>query len=382
MLMKTRIGFWLAPMLVAMMAVSVAAQVTPEDGDWAAHSASLSDTPQAQFMARVGDIDNLGFGWPQGFDPFSGETTPSHEYPWDVDPQDPAGTDRIMVITSYDGDTPAGQDGYTTFTQRPDNDVRPIVLTYALGGVTVRNAALQLFVDDFQAPDWAAEYQVTINGQRITGLEALINQLSQTGPVGKLVTFELPPQFFPAVASGRLEFEFDDRTTGAGDGYAVDFIKLLVNRTGGLSTGTITGQVTAEGTGEPIANAVVTSFDRQAMTDAEGNYRLTDVPSGLAYVTASAAGYASASRFADVIAGQTTADVDFVLKTDTAFRLNIYVAVELEFFARQGETYVLQYSADLQTWQNDEQIAGNNTWVSRLRSTRPATQRYWRAVQL
>lgn len=380
--MKTGIATGLASLMVLALAPLAAAQVTPEDGDWAAHTVSLSNTPQAQFMARVGDIDNLGFGWPEGFDPFSGETTPVHTYPWDLDPQDPAGTDRIMVISSYQGNPPASQDGYTTFTSRPDNAVRSIVLTYALGGVAVQNAALQLFVDDFQAPVWQAEYQVTINGQRVTGLEALINQLSQTGPVGKLVTFELPSQFYPAVASGRLEFVFDDRTTGAGDGYAVDFIKLLVNRTGVFNTGAITGRVTAEGTGQPIANAVVTSFDRQATTDANGDYTLTNVPAGLAYVTASAAGYESASRFADVIGGQTTPDVDFVLKVDTAFRLNIYVAVELEFFARQGETYVLQYSADLTTWHNDEQITGNNQWVSRLRSTRPAAQRYWRAVEL
>ncbi|MCL4177657.1 MAG: carboxypeptidase regulatory-like domain-containing protein [Verrucomicrobia bacterium] len=380
--MKTRIGSGWASFVAMVMAFSAAAQVTPEDGDWSAQTVSILNTPQAQLMVRVGDIDNLGFGWPEGFDPFSGETTPAHTYPWEVDPLETAGTDRIMVVTSYEGNPPAGQDGYTSFTQRPDNAVRPIVLTYTLGGVSLQNAALQIFLDDFQAPVWQANYQVTVNGQRVAGLEALINQLSQTGPVGRLVTFELPSQFYAAVASGRLEFEFDDRTTGAGDGYAIDFIKLLVNRTGALSTGTITGVVTAAGTGQPIANAVVTSFDRQATTDAAGNYTLTNVPAGLAYVTASAAGYESASRFAEIIVGQTTPDVDFVLAVDTTFRLNIYVAVELEFFARQGENYVLQYSADLTTWHNDEQITGSNQWVSRLRSTRPATQRYWRAERL
>ena len=364
-----------------LMALSVVAQVTPEDGDWAARGVGLANTPQAEFMARVGDIDNLGFGWPEGFDPFSGETTPPHEYPWTLDAADPAGTDRIMVITSYAGTPPNSQDGYTSFTFRPENSVRPITLQYPLGGITVRNAALQIFVDDFQAPVWKANYQVTINGRRVAALETLINQLEQTGPVGKLITFELPSQFYADVASGSLLFEFDDRTTGAGDGYAIDFIKLLVNRTGDLQTGAITGRVTAEGTGQPIQGAVVACFDRQTTTDANGDYALSEVPAGLAYVSASAAGYLSASRFADVIAGQTTPDVDFVLKVDNTFRLNIYVAVELEFFGRQGVAYVLQYSPDLVVWQDEEQITGANQWVTRLRSTRPAAQRYWRAVE-
>jgi len=360
---------------------AAAAPITANDGDWVLPTVSLKNTPQAEFMARVGDIDNLGFGWPEGFDPFSGETTPAHGYPWVPNPQDPAGTDRIMVITSYQGNPPAGEDGYTGSTTRPENSVRPIVLSYALGGTVVRNATLQIFVDDFQAPLWGSDYQVSINGRRVAPLESLINQLEQTGPVGKLITFELPAEFYPDISSGRLEFKFDDLTTGAGDGYSIDFIKLLVNRTGSLVTGTITGRVTAEGTGLAIPNVEVKSFDRQTTTDSNGNYSLNNVPAGLAYVTASATGYQSASRFADVITGQTTTNVNFVLKLSDEFKLNIYVAVELEFFARQGSTYVLQYSPNLQAWQNDEQITGNNQLLVRFRSTRPAAQRYWRVVR-
>ncbi len=379
--MRTPFISVIASAIAMLTASSGAAQITPNDGDWSAFTTSLPNTPEAEFMARVGDIDNLGFGWPEGFNPFSGESTPSHDYPWDPDAQDPSGTDRIMVVTSYQNSPPAGQDGYTAFTSRPGNDVRPIVLSYTLGAVSVRGAALQLFLDDFQAPVWQARYEVTINGRRVAGLEALVNQLEQTGPIGKLVTFQLPSEFHADVASGRLEFRFDDLTTGAGDGYSVDFIKLLVNPTGVSLTGTITGRVTAEGSGEPIPNAVVKSFDRETTTDGNGDYTLTGVPAGLAYVTASAVGYQDASRFADVIAGETTPDVDFVLKVSDEFRINIYVAVELEFFGQQGATYVLQYSPDLQTWQTDEQITGNNQWVIRFRATRPPTQRYWRVVR-
>ncbi|MDD1749841.1 MAG: hypothetical protein LUO89_08190, partial [Methanothrix sp.] len=79
-----------------------------------------------ELMFLVGDIDNLGFGWPQGFDVFSGSSTPAHSYPWEPGADDPAGTDRIMVGTSYDGHPTAGQDGYVSTTSRPDNQPQTI----------------------------------------------------------------------------------------------------------------------------------------------------------------------------------------------------------------------------------------------------------------
>jgi hypothetical protein len=29
-------------------------------------------------IVRTGDIDNFGIGWPAGFDPYSGKSTPEH----------------------------------------------------------------------------------------------------------------------------------------------------------------------------------------------------------------------------------------------------------------------------------------------------------------
>lgn len=90
-------------LMPAALAVNVAtAQTTPTDGDWSFQYVILTNTPEAALMVRVGDIDNLGFGWPAGFDPFSGNSTPVHAFPWAVDPADTPGTDRIMVVTSFD----------------------------------------------------------------------------------------------------------------------------------------------------------------------------------------------------------------------------------------------------------------------------------------
>jgi hypothetical protein len=377
------LGAWLAAITLLFWLGGPAparAQTTANDGNWATKLVALTNTPQAAFMARVGDIDNMGFGWETGFDPFSGASTPAHDYPWVADPADPDGTDRIMVVTSYVGTPPFGQDGYSTFTERPDNSVRSIVLQYALPALTITNSVLQIFVDDFQAPVWGTVYQVTLNGRRASFLEPIINRLDQTGPIGKLITVIVPANFLNEVATGRLEFKFDDLTIGAGDGYSIDFIKLLVNAKS-LLTGNISGKVRDAGTSLAIPGAKVVSFGITATTDSSGFYTLTNVPAGLAFVEASASGYAPTNQFADVLLGQTTTDVDFELQT-APLTLSIALAVELRFFAWSGMHYVLQFSSNVSPaqWYDDENITGAGAEVVEYRLV-DAAHRFWRVKQ-
>ena len=44
--------------------------------DWAATHREQKNAKEAELLVQVGDIDNLGFGWPQKFDPFAGKSTP------------------------------------------------------------------------------------------------------------------------------------------------------------------------------------------------------------------------------------------------------------------------------------------------------------------
>jgi Carboxypeptidase regulatory-like domain len=370
---------WMISALLAMAWPALAATITLKDGDWAARQVTLSNTPEAAIMVRVGDIDNLGFGWPANFDPFSGATTPGHPFPWTVNVDDPPGTDRIMVITSYVGKPPAGADGYATSTKRPDNEVQPITLDFAPVGLAVADAAFQIFVDDFQAPSWGAKYTVTLNGDPYPELETIINSLVQTGPVGKLISVPVPLRLLSEIASGRIVLIFDDLTSGAGDGYAIDFVKLLVNRAGALPVGTVSGNVVDAVSRSPLAGATVRAFDRQAVTDSAGNYTLTGVPAGLAFIEASAPGYETRSRSVDLLSGQTVSGVNLELPYAAA-KLSIFVAVELEFFARAAAKYALQYSPELQQWINDEIIVGEGKLVTRFRSTRTADKRYWRVI--
>lgn len=290
------------------------AQTTANDGDWASKDTSISNTPEADLMVRTGDIDNLGFAWPTNFDPFSGNNTPVHAYPWTPDTLDPGGTDRIMVISSYNGTPPSGRDGYTNGTSRPENSVRPIDLTFSFTG-TITDARLQLFVDDFQAPVWGANYEVTLDSIRIPDLEFLINNLQQTGPIGKVINFSFPPNLLYLLNDGKLSVEFDDHTTGAGDGYAIDFIKLLINPKELQQTAQVYGTITDAISGNPldsvevIANSLVSTY-----TDASGNYLLSGISPGVVQLTTVKGGYGQEQAILTLVQGDSVQQ-NFQLQT-------------------------------------------------------------------
>ncbi len=309
--------FWRQGVLAVAALISgvTLAATTATDGDWAAQNVTLTNTSEAAFMVRVGDIDNLGYGWPSNFDPFSGETTPVHAWPCTSGDADASGTDRIMVVSSYASNPPNGSDGYTSCTSRPANSPRPVILQWDKQATGSINAAtLQIFVDDFQAPSWRASYQVLINGVRIPTLERLINSLDQTGPVGKLITFQIPSEYLYLLNNGRLSLLFDDPVTGAGDGYAIDFVKLLINpKISSAQTGTVSGKVLDSASGTALKGAAVTvNGEVLALTDASGAYSVTTVSAGYAAVQVSRTGYITAVKFVDVLASKNSS-LDFSL---------------------------------------------------------------------
>jgi OmpA-OmpF porin, OOP family len=56
---------------------------------------------EADLLVRTGDINNLGFGWPKDFDPFSGKSSPPRPWPnpENIPPAAPDATDRILIGT-------------------------------------------------------------------------------------------------------------------------------------------------------------------------------------------------------------------------------------------------------------------------------------------
>lgn len=263
----------------------------------------------AEMVVRYGDIDNLGFGWPVGFDPFSGESTPRHKYPFYPEADDPAGTDRIMVVSAYtySKETFSGMnkaDGYTKSTMRPWNNPEKLILNYDPEGIKVRSALLQLFVDDFQAPTYKTRFQVWLNGLEMPAYSNMLNDLKQGGPVGKLLTFQVLPEQFPLLLSGKLELLIDGPESNAGDGFAIDFVRLLINPAN-IPVSNIKGIVTDAKTRKPVAGAMVKATGTNPVeSEADGSFVLENVPCGMVILQGDKSGYAQGNVSVDVVAGK------------------------------------------------------------------------------
>jgi OmpA-OmpF porin, OOP family len=299
--------------------------------DWAATHREQKNAKEAELLVQVGDIDNLGFGWPFQFDPFAGKSTPTHRFPWAPEEDDPPGTDRIMV-NSGASVMVSSQDGYTRETYRPDNSPQPLLIEFDPAGVVVKGAVLQLFVDDFQAPLMKTRFSVTLDGQPAPDIETTINKLNQTGPIGKLITIKLLPEYLGLLKDGKLSVLVDDPTTDVGDGFAFDFARLLINPKGFTYSGTIRGIVIDKDTEKPLDGALASAGNvRQATTGPDGKFELKDVPAGLVVVTGSHPDYVTGSEQNDLEAGD---ELDITIrlertKDDLAERLENEGKVDL-----------------------------------------------------
>ncbi|MEO8064454.1 MAG: OmpA family protein [Pseudomonadota bacterium] len=299
--------------------------------DWAAVHREVKNAKEAELLVQVGDIDNLGFGWPSGFDPFSGKPTPIHKFPWAPEEDDPRGTDRIMVSSSAPFRAKS-HDGYANDTMRDENQPQALSINFDTAGVSIKGAVLQLFVDDFQAPKLKSRFVVTLDGRSAPDIETTINKLNQTGPIGKLVTIKLLPEYLDLLADGKLEILVDDTSTGIADGFAFDFARLLINPKGFTYAGTIRGIVVDKDSEEPIDGALVSAANVQkATTGKDGKFELKEVPAGLVVTTGSHPDYVTGSEQADLLAGEV---VDLKLrlehvKDDLAERLENEGKVDL-----------------------------------------------------
>lgn len=293
--------------------------------DWALQYERTVNGPEADLVVRAGSIDNLGFGWPQGFDPFSGESTPPHSYPWTTKAGVANGTDRIMLGSSVTtGIWRGGSDGYSRIlnsciefgTPPPPcqarQDSMPRAITLPMGAMPPKIDAVlvQIFVDDFQAPVFKSHFQVSLNGTRIPSFEEAVNVLNQTGPIGKLISLRLLPEYSPLLKSGDAKLLIDDPETQQRDGYAVDFVRVLVNPHSMQYTVSLAAYVVDADKHTPIPGATVTAALISVAADARGHAELKDLPAGLVMASASSPGYDPNSVQADLPAGHSgTAEI-------------------------------------------------------------------------
>jgi OmpA-OmpF porin, OOP family len=273
---------------------------------WSAQYDRVEGGPEAELTVRVGSVSNLGFGWPKSFDPFSGRSTDAHGYPWNPPADAPSGLKRIMlgsVVTVADLDS-RRHDGYSAYLRDHDVHVQPITVPLGALPAKIDRVLFQLFIDDFQAPSFDSRFQMSINGTRIPGFEQVINTVDQTGPVGKLVSMPLLPEYFPLLRAGTLTILIDDPVTHMPDGYAVDFVRVLINPLPSKYVVEVRGTVRDADTSKPIAGATVSSALASAQTGPQGDYRLAGVPAGLVVAEASHEGYTDATGSTDVESGK------------------------------------------------------------------------------
>jgi OmpA-OmpF porin, OOP family len=281
---------------------------TPPPGlppGWEKQSDRVENGSEGDLVVRTGSIDNLGFGWPKDFTPFSGKSTPSHQWLCTSRPGAAPGTDRNMLGTGVTDQSRVGKpsDGYSGCDKRPDNIPQAIPLEMGSLPDKIHGVFVQMFLDDFQAPSFHSHFQVSLNGTRIPQFEDAINQMDQTGPIGKLLTLQLLPEYWPILKDGTVNLYIDDPTTGAPDGYAVDFVRVLVNPKPFKYAVSVSCTVVDAATQKPIAKASVSAAQVTVSTAADGTCSMHGVPAGLVSVGASAVGYDSQVKLLDLAAG-------------------------------------------------------------------------------
>ena len=308
-------------------ATTPAAPVTPTSasttlpGDpWDRVADVVLDDGFAELVARTGDIDNLGFGWPPGFDPFAGGATPVHD--WWIEPEadDPAGTDRIMVVSGFDFadlDRELGVDGvlfdgYSTIADQTASDPTAIVLEW--DPIAVESAAIQLFVDDLESPFFGTDLEVTLDGRSARNLSAFVSGVDQSGPIGRLVTVGLLPEFLDLLDDGRLQIRIDGPNHSGGDGFAIDFAQIVINPTGWRYSGSVSGVVIDAETGAPVPGVLVSATNLvESVTDESGVFELDGVPAGRVVLSAARSGFATTAVQLDLEDAGALADVTVAL---------------------------------------------------------------------
>jgi OmpA-OmpF porin, OOP family len=189
----------------------------------------------------------------------------------------------------------------------------PIVLSVGQLPSKIDSVLVQIFADDFQPRDFNSRFQVSLNGTRIPNFEYAINSLDQSGPIGKLLSMKLLPEYWPLLKPGTVKLLIDDPTTHAPDGYAVDFVRILVNPHDFKHKVSLAVAVVDAQKNTPISGADVTAALASGATDKNGKCKLDGIPAGLVTATAAAPGYDENSVPVNLVAGQ-SGDIVIQLK--------------------------------------------------------------------
>ena len=269
-------------------------------------------------MIRIGDIDNLGYGFPEDFNPFSGKSIYAHDRPFNINPEDAVGTDRVMLPSSFIKDPNRGggcaSDGYSSGDPKIFK-VAPLQMPLgSLKDIQINSAAILMFVDDFQSPSICSRFRVWFNDKRFSAVERILDGIDQTGPIGKIIYIKLPDELLSTLKKDKLIISIDDSTTYAADGYAIDFVKLLINPKPYSYTGPLKVVVRSSVDISPISSAsvFVPGFG-EAKTNSEGQAQINNLPAGLVIADFSATGFINKTKSFEVIFNEEAQEYEVIL---------------------------------------------------------------------
>lgn len=256
-------------------------------------SARLQVIPKssgADLIIRVGDMDFGGRGLEDPVSMLLGFPLPVQALLPKAAADDPAGTDRIQVPSSYRYGSAAVADEYTQATQGRANKPVPVLIPLSsLKGLAVTSAWIQLLVFDMQGIETGSRYQFRINGSRFPEAEALLNRLPDAG--AHLLTIPLRPDQLALLRRDSLSILIDDPVTGIGDGFAIDFARLLINPRV-EHRASIRGRVVDSLSQAAIPDAWVELEGLgKVQSDDEGYFQFDSLPPGNHLLMASLTGY-------------------------------------------------------------------------------------------
>jgi hypothetical protein len=210
-------------------------QNTATDGDWSQRYVKIKNTTEAELMIRHGDVDNIGLGY-GAVNPFTGVLVQSRNVSLDHDPADANGFDRVMVISSFNAKKNGKGSGYHSASSELKTKYGKTVFELNLkqevdSTIRVKDVAFQIYLIDAQAPAIGTKYHAWINKRRAYFIESVINNTDLSGQMGKLLTAKVPAEFFSEFGKPEFSLLIDDSTSGIGDGFAIDFVKLMFNPT-------------------------------------------------------------------------------------------------------------------------------------------------------
>ena len=172
-----------------------------------------------------------------------------------------------------------------------------------------------------------------------------INKLSQTGARSSMITLEIPQRFYKYIRKGStsgkgIQIRIDDDRQGiaSGDSYAIDFVKLIVNKSAEYNC-TIKGTVYDCDTKKviPYASIIVNGMEK-AKADANGYFELNDVEPGQVVISAEHLAYNKGDKLIYNIVSGTEANVTLYLSKKETPSI---IEPQLKF---TGEVTVRKYS--------------------------------------